>query len=90
VSNAPQGCCLAPGYRGIAYACALSRLVEEARGGETICITRRGKPVAQIVAVGAPRKPIDAGVLRALTDRMPRQREGAGDFIHRMRDADRY
>lgn len=68
----------------------LSRLVEEARAGEPICITRRGKPVAQIVAVAAPRKRIDLSMLRALTDRMPPQAESAGDFIRRMRDDDRY
>ena len=68
----------------------LSRLVEQARGGEPICITRRGKPVAQIVAVAAPKKPIDVGALRRLTDRMPQQPEGAGDLVRRMRDAERY
>ena len=35
----------------------LSERVERAAGGETVQITRRGKPVAQIVAAKAPRKP---------------------------------
>ena len=34
----------------------LSKLVERAAAGETVCITRRGKPVAQIIAVDYPRK----------------------------------
>ena len=46
----------------------LSELVERAAGGETVRITRRGKPVAQITAVGTPREPIDVAALRALTE----------------------
>ena len=36
----------------------LSALVERAAQGEAICITRRGKPVAQITKIERPRKPI--------------------------------
>ena len=68
----------------------LSALVEQAAAGEVICITRRGKPVAQLSAVARPRKPIDVAALRALTDAMPMQEESAGEFIRRMRDEDRY
>jgi prevent-host-death family protein len=68
----------------------LSELVDEAAAGETVCITRRGKPVAQLIAAAAPRKRIDLAALRALTDRMPLQRESAGEFIRHMRDSDRY
>lgn len=68
----------------------LSELVERAAGGETVRITRRGKPVAQITAVGAPREPIDITALRALTDSMPRQKMPARVFIRKMRDRDRY
>ena len=68
----------------------LSRLVEEAAAGETVCITRRGKAVAQITAVDTPRKRIDVAALRAMTDAMPMQPETARDFIRRMRDEDRY
>jgi prevent-host-death family protein len=59
----------------------LSELVERAAGGETVRITRRGKPVAQITAVGA---------LRALTNSMPRQKVPARVFIRKMRDRERY
>jgi prevent-host-death family protein len=68
----------------------LSELVEEAASGETICITRRGKPIAQISAIARPRKPIDIAALRALTETMPMQPESAGEFVRRMRDEDRY
>jgi prevent-host-death family protein len=68
----------------------LSRLVEEAAAGEPVCITRRGKAVAQIIAVDTPRKRIDVAALRAMTDAMPMQPETARDFIRRMRDEDRY
>jgi prevent-host-death family protein len=68
----------------------LSELVERAAAGDTVCITRRGRPVAQITAVATPRKRIALSALRALTDSMPRQRESARALIRRMRDQDRY
>jgi prevent-host-death family protein len=68
----------------------LSRLVEKAAAGEPVCIMRRGKAVAQITAVGTPRRRIDVPALRAMTDAMPMQPETARDFIRRMRDEDRY
>src|SRR5713226_5547772 len=43
----------------------LSELVERAAAGETVRITRRGKPVAQITAVETPRERIDLSALRA-------------------------
>jgi prevent-host-death family protein len=68
----------------------LSRLVQEAAAGEPVCITRRGKTVAQITAVDIPRKRIDVAALRTVTDAMPVQAETVRDFIRRMRDEDRY
>ena len=68
----------------------LSELVERAAAGEPVCITRRGKPVAQITATDSPRKSIDIAALQAMTDTMPVQTETARDFIRRMRDEDRY
>ena len=68
----------------------LSELVERAAAGETVRITRRGKPVAQITAVETPRERIDLSALRALTDAMPVQRESARDLVRRMREQDRY
>jgi prevent-host-death family protein len=68
----------------------LSELVERAAAGEAVCITRRGKAVAQITAVDAPRKRIDMAALQAMTDALPVQTETAREFIGRMRDDDRY
>lgn len=66
----------------------LSELISRAGNGETIQITRRGKPVAQITAMR--RKPIDIALLRSVVERCPMQTESAGDFIRRMRDDSRY
>lgn len=68
----------------------LSELVKLAAAGEAVCITRRGKPVAQLGAVVNPRKRIDTAALRAMTKRMRMQTESAGEFVRRMRDEDRY
>lgn len=68
----------------------LSELVERAEKGESVCIARRGKPVAQLTAVRVPRKRVDASVLRALTESMPFQSEGAGAFVRSMREGTRY
>ena len=68
----------------------LSQLVEQAADGEDVVITRRGKPVARITTVEAPRRRINVAALRALTDTMPMQSESAADFVRRMRDEERY
>ena len=68
----------------------LSELVERAASGDPVCITRRGKPVAQLTEVAQPRKRIDRSALRALTADMPFQLESAGESVRRMRDGDRY
>jgi prevent-host-death family protein len=68
----------------------LSELVDRAERGESVCITRRGKPVAQLTPIKSPREPLDMEALRALLASMPLQAESAGDFIRRMRDEDRY
>ena len=43
----------------------LSELVNKAEAGETVCITRRGKLVAQIVPVPSKPRPIDLAALQA-------------------------
>jgi prevent-host-death family protein len=68
----------------------LSELIGQVTAGETVRITRRGKLVAQLTPVTAPRKPIDLSSLRALTDSMPLQTETAGDLVRKMRDDARY
>ena len=68
----------------------LSELVDRVEAGETVSITRRGKPVAVLSAAVRKLQKIDIDDLRAFTDTMPVQKESAGDFIRRMRDEDRY
>ena len=68
----------------------LSELVERVVAGDTVCITRRGKPMARLTALARPRSPIDFAAMRTLTDAMPLQSESAGDLVRRMRDQDRY
>jgi prevent-host-death family protein len=68
----------------------LSKLVDEAAAGNPICIMRRGKPIAQIIAAELPRKPIDAAVLQRLTAGGRWQPESAGEFVRHMRDEERY
>jgi prevent-host-death family protein len=68
----------------------LSELVELAAAGETVCITRRGKPIAQITSVRPAWQPVDVEELRALTDSMTPQIEPPEGFVRRMRDEDRY
>ncbi len=68
----------------------LSELVTRAAAGDAVRITRRGRPVAQLTRLGAPRRPIDAVALKALTDAMPAQAEPADALVRRMRDEARY
>ena len=68
----------------------LSELVDRVEAGETIDITRRGRPVARLSAVTRPRKRIDLAMLEALTAAMPLQDERSSDLVRSMRDGDRY
>ncbi|TIX46077.1 MAG: type II toxin-antitoxin system Phd/YefM family antitoxin [Mesorhizobium sp.] len=68
----------------------LSELVDRVEAGDSIDITRRGKPVARLTAVTRPRKRIDADLLQSLTATMPLQAQAAADLVRSMRDGDRY
>ena len=68
----------------------LSELVERVEAGETVQILKRGKPVAEIVPIKKPRKPIDLEALRALRQSQPKQEIDSGTFIRTMRDSERY
>jgi len=68
----------------------LSELVDRVEAGDSIDITRRGKPVARLTSVSRPRKAIDAALLQSLTMTMPPQPQCAADLVRSMRDADRY
>ena len=67
-----------------------SELVERAEAGETVRITRRGKPVARLMPPERKKKRIDVEALRKLTESSPWQPVSAGEFIRKMRDEDRY
>ncbi|MCJ2124879.1 type II toxin-antitoxin system Phd/YefM family antitoxin [Methylobacterium sp. J-077] len=68
----------------------LSALVDRVEAGDSIDITRRGKPVARLTAVTKPRRPIDLARLQALTATLPPQSDNAADLVRSMRDGDRY
>lgn len=68
----------------------LSELVDRVEAGESIAITRRGKPVARLTAVNGPRKRIDISMLQAVTAAMPSQTQRAADLVRSIRDGDRY
>ena len=68
----------------------LSELIDRVEAGDSIDITRRGKPVARLTAVAKPRERVDATLLRALTATMPPQVGSAADMVRSMRDGDRY
>ncbi len=68
----------------------LSELIALAEAGETICIMRRGTPVAQLSAIQAEIEPIDLADLKSFTDTLPPQPESSADLVRRMRDEARY
>jgi len=68
----------------------LSGLVEQASSGETVCITRRGTPVARLAPIERPRLPVNVAAFQSVAAMTPWQNEGAGDFMRRIRDDERY
>jgi prevent-host-death family protein len=68
----------------------LSELVDRVAAGDTIDITRRGKPVARLSAVARPRQRIDEALLQALTATMLPPTQSAADLVRAMRDDNRY
>lgn len=68
----------------------LSELVDRVEAGQSIDITRRGKPVARLTAVARPRQPIELTMLQSLTATIPPQPQDAADLVRSMRDGDRY
>jgi prevent-host-death family protein len=68
----------------------LSALIRRAEAGDSIEITRRGKPLARLIGIATPRKPIELSSLQALTAEIPQQPETAAESVRSMRDSDRY
>ena len=67
---------------------SLSQLVDQVEAGDSIEITRRGKPVARLTGVATPRKRVEISSLKALTDGIPPQSESAANLVRSMRDGD--
>jgi prevent-host-death family protein len=68
----------------------LSELAERAAAGADMVISKHGRPVARLTAARRVRRRVDLDRLHALTEAMPRQAEGAGRTMRRLRDASRY
>jgi prevent-host-death family protein len=69
----------------------LSEIVDRVEAGESIEITRRGKPAARLIPTAEDREwqPIDVGMLERLQAKMPTGK-GTGSLVREMRDDARY
>ena len=67
----------------------LSALLDEVARGETIIITRRGRPVARLTAPEAPDREAAASAVKTLRDLRKRIDWGMTDDILQMRDEGR-
>lgn len=67
----------------------LEDLIAQAEAGEAVSIMSEGREVARLTPPGR-RRPVALSDLKALTDPMPLQPEGADAFVRRMRDEGRY
>lgn len=67
-----------------------SELLDAVEAGETVVITRRGEPVANLSAHREPRKRIDVNWLREQTAKIPYSDTDSGDLLREMRDGYRY
>ena len=67
----------------------LSELVMMAEAGETVSITRRGKPVARLIAEERPKKPFDIDEMRQIAALSKPYVDPDGlSFVERMRRED--
>lgn len=64
-----------------------SELVDRAADGETVTITKRGRPVARLVPIEQPRQPIDLDALRRLRESMPMSDVSGVEILREMRDS---
>jgi prevent-host-death family protein len=65
----------------------LSELIDKVVSGETVTITRHGKPVAQLSGVATQKKPLRS--LAAFRATMPRLRKPSAILLREMRDEER-
>lgn len=64
----------------------LSEILDRVEAGETVTITRRGRPVARVSGIVARKKPIDFDALRRFRESMPMSERSSADIIREMRD----
>ena len=64
----------------------LSEIVDRVEAGESIEITRRGKPAARLVPPLPEKQPVDVDALRVAAKKLPYQHETGAEIIRRMRD----
>lgn len=66
----------------------LSALVEQVTRGETVTLTRRGKPVARIVPAAAltPKPKLDLAVLQKFRSSLPAASIDSAHMVRNMRD----
>ncbi len=65
----------------------LSKLLDKVEAGQTVLITRHGRPIATIAAVSSPKRPIRS--LAEFRARMPRLRKPSAVLLREMRDEGR-
>ena len=65
----------------------LSELIDKVESGESVTITRHGKPVAQLSGVPTRKKPVRS--LAAFRATMPRLRKSSAVLLREMRDEER-
>ena len=64
----------------------LTELIERVEAGETVEITRYGRPVVRLTGVEGVPKPVDLAALRRLTETLPPQSQSAVDIMRAVRD----
>jgi antitoxin (DNA-binding transcriptional repressor) of toxin-antitoxin stability system len=64
----------------------LSEILRRVEMGETVRITRRGKPIIMMNAIERPRKPIDFDRIDAFVATLPADTQDSGKLLRRMRD----
>jgi antitoxin (DNA-binding transcriptional repressor) of toxin-antitoxin stability system len=64
----------------------LSEILRRVETGETVRITRRGKPIITMDAIERPRKPIDFKAIDAFVATLKADPQDSGELIRRMRD----
>ncbi|MCV0397513.1 MAG: type II toxin-antitoxin system prevent-host-death family antitoxin [Rhizobiaceae bacterium] len=64
----------------------LSAILARVEAGETVTVTRRGRPVATISSVEPRRRPLDFKGLRRLRESMPMSDRSAASLVREIRD----